>query len=109
LAIRRAKSTKGRKAGVSRFLSEAGRILVSLTASRCLALNAPRHPVLAMRRASVTESMTPSDFGAASLFRCSMNTLLLELRLNPLEGMSRSEIVEHAIIRLARRRDNDKT
>jgi hypothetical protein len=33
-----------------------------------------------------------------------MNSLLLELRLNPLEGMSRSEIVERAIIRLARRR-----
>jgi hypothetical protein len=33
-----------------------------------------------------------------------MNTLLLELRLNPLEGMSRSEIVERAIIWRARRR-----
>src|SRR5262245_48166007 len=52
--------------------------------------------------------MNPSDFDAASLFRCSMNTLLLELRLNPLEGMSRSEIVKRAIIRLARRRGNDK-
>jgi len=57
-----------------------------------------------VRRASVTEPMNPSDFDAASLFRCSMNTLLLELRLNPLKGMFRSEIVERAIIRLARRR-----
>jgi len=48
--------------------------------------------------------MNPSDFDAGSLFRCSMNTLLLELRLNPLKGMFRSEIVERAIIRLARRR-----
>jgi hypothetical protein len=37
-----------------------------------------------------------------------MNTLLLELRLNPLEEMSRSEIVERAIIWLARRRGIDK-
>jgi len=63
---------------------------------------------LALRRTSATESMNPSDFDAASLFRCSMNTLLLELRLNPLEGMSRSEIVERAIIRLAGRRGIDQ-
>jgi len=62
-----------------------------------------------MRRASATKSMNPSDFDAASLFRCSMNTLLLELRLNPLEGMSRNEIVERAIIWLARRKGIGKS